>query len=708
MQSYTYQFVQEYFVVSSDFSLASFYLPAGNIDFENVVVNTSSPLRIIGHDSGTLIVGYNSIYTDSVAPKLGLHNLTLDTSIEFVSTVSTDKILVEVENCTIRKSELSSSLTYLISVKTALSSSVLTQATISNVFFDVDYAAREYELVLSRTERTEVHISKVIVGSKYYATSLIFTTGELHLFLISAVMDVKLKTMVGGSTTCDFVIADSSLFNSFETERAYFFISPQLYNMRFSRSFIFGFFISSAHTIFEGPVTLTNTVATWTQLTTFVALSGTTIFIQDESLAPPPLGGATVIFIDATLDVRPGARIAFSSPGLNSKYGFYGNVTIGSASAPDLEETPRCGFEISNFAFLGTSNHIVTYCDTAIFEGIESPLDDSWSTFEAGADSNASLELGTGASFDISAFMFEDFELLVLTPPLEPSGPILTFQPQGRTRNMMVRWPISYNALPNPARQYVAYEYEKTLPAALPTSSLETSIQDPVNPLTWMINYESLNDTMARATFVFSPEPQTSAPSQNVPSACVPAPPTGFICGPGGSWITNGSTSTPGTFIIPSTTVVNVNGNFTIGGNIVFDGAGSGVLNINGCLLISPGSQVEFDFTNGIIKPGSRTLINQAGNCPTALNSLGLLIKQPKKRCKKAKSKIDSSSTRTTLNVLITVDSSACNTKWIILGAVLGSVVILAVIGIIITVTVYNSRKHAAERARVSTERNEK
>lgn len=195
-------------------------------------------------------------------------------------------------------------------------------------------------------------------------------------------------------------------------------------------------------------------------------------------------------------------------------------------------------------------------------------------------------------------------------------------------------------------------------------------------------------------------EPTPSSPSY----PCNSPPPPGFYCGPGGSWVTNGSLTIPGSLIIPSTILVDISGNLTIGGNIIFNGAQSSLLNISGCLLTLRGpSEIELDFSKGLPNPGKKTLIKQADACPSSLNALSVSTKQPNNNCKKVKTTIDSMSSRTTLSVVLTIDSSACNTKWIILGAVLGGIVVLAVIGILVAGIHLKTKRRTADRARMQS-----
>ena len=76
----------------------------------------------------------------------------------------------------------------------------------------------------------------------------------------------------------------------------------------------------------------------------------------------------------------------------------------------------------------------------------------------------------------------------------------------------------------------------------------------------------------------------------------------------------------------------------------------------------------------------------------TNLASLAVNPVKSSKSCRKVSSSTQSKSdgTRTSLVAVFKVDSSSCNTKWIILGCVLGGVLLLVVI--VMLVVTFNSK----------------
>ena len=194
------------------------------------------------------------------------------------------------------------------------------------------------------------------------------------------------------------------------------------------------------------------------------------------------------------------------------------------------------------------------------------------------------------------------------------------------------------------------------------------------------------------APTVPSPAPQahssTSACSGNAPSSA-------FTC-VNGTWTAPGSVTSFDPIIIPSTTVIE--GNFSAP-SITFSTIGSSLI-IQGCLNLTQGT-ITADLSQGIgSHPSGSITIEQNSECPNSLLGIGVNVKQPKTGCKKVKSKIDSASTKQTLVVLFTTDSSSCNTKWIVLGAVLGVIVILgAVAAAVFYVIIKKKREEASFKA---------
>lgn len=127
---------------------------------------------------------------------------------------------------------------------------------------------------------------------------------------------------------------------------------------------------------------------------------------------------------------------------------------------------------------------------------------------------------------------------------------------------------------------------------------------------------------------------------------------------------------------------VYVNGSLTVSNSLIFGGLGT-QLNVTGCVFAQNGITIDLTKTQKLPE-GEVTLISQSSECNQSLTSISLQTKSDDKNCKKAKAKVSSTSTPSLLNVTFSFDSSSCNTKWIILGSVLGSVALILIILILI------------------------
>ena len=200
-------------------------------------------------------------------------------------------------------------------------------------------------------------------------------------------------------------------------------------------------------------------------------------------------------------------------------------------------------------------------------------------------------------------------------------------------------------------------------------------------------------DALADKTFFNSVDPSTTQvspiavqfdKSNSVVSffffSCPPLLPVGFTCYPNGSIIANGDIDTP-TITIPSSVgVIIINGNFTAS-TVIFQDSNT-TLYIRGCANISS-ITLELDSTT---PSGRRVLIKQSGQNCTSLANIPFTTTGGQSSCKKVTAKTESSD-GSTLSVLFQINDSGCNTKWIILGAVLGGVVLITVIALILIFT---------------------
>lgn len=186
------------------------------------------------------------------------------------------------------------------------------------------------------------------------------------------------------------------------------------------------------------------------------------------------------------------------------------------------------------------------------------------------------------------------------------------------------------------------------------------------------------------------PGAPSSAPTPHAPECRPPAPSSAFTC-VDGKWYASGPVESNTTIVIASPTVVP--GNVTVP-SIIFTSTG-GSLTVAGCLNLTTGT-ITIDLTQGTPKdlPGSVS-INQNATCENSLLDVAVNVKKPESGCKKVNSKVDSTSTKQSLLVLFNTDKSSCNNKWIILGAVLGSVVVLGAVAAIVTITVLKNKAEA-------------
>jgi hypothetical protein len=171
-------------------------------------------------------------------------------------------------------------------------------------------------------------------------------------------------------------------------------------------------------------------------------------------------------------------------------------------------------------------------------------------------------------------------------------------------------------------------------------------------------------------------------PVITTPCGCPsPSPGPGFEC-QSGIWQSSGSIEVP-SVTLPSGVQVVVIGNFSVG-NLIFNGLGS-TINVTGCANITQGITITVNPDE--VSPGTKQqLIQQNGeNCASLENLEITVLTQDPANCKQASASQDSESTPSSLTVLFAVDDSKCggknsNTRWIILGSVLGGVLVIAAV----------------------------
>lgn len=180
-------------------------------------------------------------------------------------------------------------------------------------------------------------------------------------------------------------------------------------------------------------------------------------------------------------------------------------------------------------------------------------------------------------------------------------------------------------------------------------------------------------------------ESKNANPDPSCPIATRPS--DQFIC-VGGIWVTNTTVTAP-TLVIPggaTETIVNANLSTSV---IVFNGLNS-TLVINGCINNLTRVQVVLT-TADLERLGSSGLTkillqysNGNGTCSNDLSSVVVSALSPDSSCKKVKTKTVTSNG--TLSGIFTIDSSKCNTWWIILISVIAAVVVIAIVLVVLLV----------------------
>jgi hypothetical protein len=127
-------------------------------------------------------------------------------------------------------------------------------------------------------------------------------------------------------------------------------------------------------------------------------------------------------------------------------------------------------------------------------------------------------------------------------------------------------------------------------------------------------------------------------------------------------------------------------GHLDIAADLRFAGLDSSISAVNGCITV--GGVVKLDLTDDDLKRLQKgrteyTLVSQDISCPNSLAGVRLQTSGTN-GCKKLKSSASPNTSNARLSTLLEVDSSSCNTRWIILGSVLGGVILLFVIAVVI------------------------
>ena len=161
-----------------------------------------------------------------------------------------------------------------------------------------------------------------------------------------------------------------------------------------------------------------------------------------------------------------------------------------------------------------------------------------------------------------------------------------------------------------------------------------------------------------------------------------PQPPPGstFAC-VNGIWVTRGSVNTT---TIPVSGTVVVSGNLTVSTSTTIYGLGSS-LNISDCASINGSlvlvlSEDDIQHIKGSrsLKGSTQRILIYSGECSN-FDSLSAIGRVNGRKCAKVNIKLTKNS-RSTLNALIEIDTTACNLWWIILLSVIAAIILIAVI----------------------------
>ena len=465
-------------------------------------------------------------------------------------------------------------------------------------------------------------------------------------------------------------------------------------------------------------------MASPTNVTHCIKVTGSTSIISyDDSQLPAMHAGENVYFFypflltNTSISIAPLATLVFNTT-VEFSLGIHGLVMV-EQSAAALNAQDLCTLVLHDHvdmaaALLNTScnlklageKQIVTSMSLfpSYISGLPAALSDATSAFPY-------ISFHPGSSAYQTAIDFNQFSVAIVDLPSETwlsdyyESPTVRFYFTTANLGMprdgfALVVPSDFN--PTPA-DWVLFALRPLENASLYGNYSAASAFEPVS-ISFQIEliYGSIPDVKKRGdpevtratmetpyTFVYarlapsSPAPVATPvrpPTSGTANGCSATPPSaGFTC-IDGTWHSNGPVTSATPIIIQSSTIVE--GNFSAP-SITFSTIGSSLI-IQGCLNLTQGT-ITADLSQGIgSHPSGSITIEQNSECPNSLLGIGVNVKQPKTGCKKVKSKIDSASTKQTLVVLFTTDSSSCNTKWIILGAVLGSAIIIAAIATLI------------------------
>jgi hypothetical protein len=295
-------------------------------------------------------------------------------------------------------------------------------------------------------------------------------------------------------------------------------------------------------------------------------------------------------------------------------------------------------------------------------------LTSSWLIAKPGADWRFGSFYVTGVSLDLSASQTFVYQVTL------PSDGISTNLQVLLPPRILIEWNLELLGNPDPQTFYPIFKSA----TAMSTPSIPSPLP----------NYDiSISNTEVEGRFILAFQ-LTPHPVPVSDSNCPQPIPAGFTC-VNGQLVSIGNVEEPTVTIPPNSGTVQVNGNLT-SETVVFDGIGS-TLNISGCATIPGGIVIELKGNEQNLPNGPIVLVIQNGDCSGSLLDVPVRIEQTKS-CKKTKVSQDSTATKSSLAVLFNVDSRSCNTRWIILGSVLGGLAAITAIVAVVGKIMYDKK----------------
>ena len=416
--------------------------------------------------------------------------------------------------------------------------------------------------------------------------------------------------------------------------------------------------------------------------------------------APPVVINRTSLIGDsATLTLS--ATTTFSGEASFSNYGLGDCIMI----------LPRLNFDP------GVPSSLQTQCSLLLLNGEDGNT--SLHTVEAlplsGPPPNLTVVTPSTNGFNGATFNLSLFGVFSIRPDVDSALPAI----RGNASNsavfvgwpqigIRVEWPVDSNP---PVAGVKMPLFNSSNPTSATSPSSFDAVGDPSDLYQFTISYQgtatpyqvfaSLKEAVIPLPPLLPP-PHDPPPVAIVPSSpTCPPPPPGFSCS-GITWVSNGSVTANTSLVITSATVT-VIGNLTVNGSLIF-ASGSTNVTIQGCLELVNGSSIVIDLSGGNGGTGNGnqiTSISQAEGCPLSLTSVPVGVKQRKKGCEKASVKTADASTKNTLVLILSFDKSGCNTKWIIVGAVLGSIVLIACVVTVVVYTIVQKNRYAESREKL-------